>query len=421
MNMTRKRIIQLLLWLSAVLPSVAQDRFPKPDFESGYQYPTFHYAIPDETLWSVVDIILLLAMMSVVAWAVLKQRKRASVFIVSIVSVLYFGFFRSGCVCSIGAIQNVTLSCVDRSYAMPLTVFLFFILPILFTFLFGRVFCAGVCPLGALQELVNIRNFQLSKAVSAVLGIVPWIYLIFAVLYAATRSSFIICRFDPFIGIFRMGGDVGMITFGGLLLAASVFTGRPFCRFLCPYGALLRLFARVSLRQMTITATCINCELCHNACPVDAIRPPCENKVKESRADGVKRLLAYVVFLPVMAVVGALILNAMSHALSYAHKDVRLYDQVMQNEMNPQDIQPIDVEVFFAQGGTIDELTARKTQIQRQFNTGSAIAGALTGVVIGIMLIGLSVKRTRKTYEIDSAACINCGRCFAYCPQNKLA
>lgn len=409
-------ILTVLLLTPAVQ---AQNRFPKPDFESGYQYPEFRHFVPNETLWNAIDLVLLAAMMGVVAWAVLKRRKRTPVFIVSIVSVLYFGFFRSGCICSIGAIQNVTLALTDSSYAMPPAAFLFFILPVLFTFLFGRVFCAGVCPFGALQELVNIKNYKLSKAVSTVLGIVPWVYLIFAILYSVTRSRFIICQFDPFIGIFRFGSDLGLIAFGALLLVASVFTGRPFCRFLCPYGALLSLFSRFSICHPTITPSCINCELCHNACPVDAIRPPYENKVKESRMAGVKRLLAYFVFLPVVAIVGALLLRMTSDTLSRANKDIRLYDLVMQNEENPQDIQPVDVEVFFAQGGTLDELTARTAKIGAAFTTYSTVAGALIGLVIGFTLISLSVKRARKTYEIDRAACVACGRCFGYCPQNR--
>ncbi|MDR2499096.1 MAG: 4Fe-4S binding protein [Tannerellaceae bacterium] len=403
------------------MPIASQNRFPKPDFESGYQYPDLQYSAPNEALWSAVDIFLLVAMMGVVAWATLKRRKRAPMLIISVVSVLYFGFFRSGCVCSIGSVQNVTLAFVDASYTLPIVVFLFFILPVVFTFLFGRVFCSGVCPLGALQEIVNIRNYRLSRSISAVLGVIPWAYLSFALLYAATRSSFIVCRFDPFVGIFRMGGDMGMIAFGGLLLLAAVFTGRPFCRFLCPYGALLSLFSRVSVRNMSITKECINCDLCLNACPVDAIRPPFENKVKESRMDGVRRLLAYFVLLPVAAAAGAFGMNAISPLLAGANKDVRLYEQVMRNEVNPQNIQPVDVEVFFAQGGTIEELSARTAEIRRQFRTYSGIAGGAIGLVVGLTLIGLSVKRTRKTYEIDRAACINCGRCFAYCPQNKLS
>jgi ferredoxin len=421
MKRMMKKMTGVLTVLLLTLTVHAQSRFPKPDFESGYQYPDFRYFVPNEALWDVIDLVLLAAMMGVVTLAVLKQRKRMPVWVVSVVSTLYFGFFRSGCICSIGAIQNVTLALTDDSYAMPPAAFLFFILPVLFTFLFGRVFCAGVCPFGALQELVNIKSYSLSKAVSTVLGIVPWIYLIFAILYAVTRSRFIICQFDPFIGIFRFGSDIGVIVFGALLLIASVFTGRPFCRFLCPYGALLGLFSRFSIRRLTVTPSCINCELCHNACPVNAIRPPYDNKVKENRMAGVKRLLAYFVFLPVMAFAGALMLRMTSDSLSRANKDIRLYDLVMQNEENPQNIQPVDVEVFFAQGGTLDELTARTAKISAAFTTYSTFAGAMTGLVIGFTLISLSVKRTRKTYEIDPAACVSCGRCFGYCPQNREA
>jgi ferredoxin len=395
------------------------NRFPKPDFESGYQYPVFNYLVPGETILVALDLILLVLLMSLVAWAVIRKRTRKPVFWVSVVSVIYFGFFRSGCVCSIGAIQNVSLALVDSSYAMPLNVLLFFMLPILFTLLFGRVFCAGVCPLGALQEVVNVKNYRLPRSLTAVLGIIPWIYLIFAILFAVTRSRFIICRFDPFIGIFRMGGDIGLIVAGSLLLIAAIFTGRPFCRFLCPYGALLSLFSRVSIWKMKITPACINCELCHHACPLDAIRPPYGNKVKESRMQGVKRILMYLVFLPFMALTGAFLMRMMSDSFSRANKDVRLYDMVAQYESEPQDTQPLDVEVFYAQGGTLEELTARAGSIRSGFKTYSAIAGALTGLVIGFTLIGLSLKRTRKTYEIDDTACVSCGRCFNYCPQNR--
>jgi ferredoxin len=414
-----RRVFTVLSVLFLPLAAAAQNRFPKPDFESGYRYPEFSYFVPNETLWGVIDIALLVVMMGIAAYAVLKRRKRTPVFVVSIISVLYFGFFRSGCVCSVGAIQNVALSFVDASYVIPLAVFLMFMLPILFTFLFGRVFCAGVCPFGALQELVNVKSFRLSKAVSAVLGVIPWVYLIFAILYAATRSQLIICRFDPFIGIFRLGGDFGMIAFGSLLLIASVFIGRPFCRFLCPYGALLSLFARFSVRQVTITPSCISCDLCRHACPVNAIRPPYENRVKENRMAGVKRLLAYFVLLPVAALTGALLLRTASDSLSSASKDVRLYEQVMQNEENPQDVQPVDVEVFFSQEGRIDELALRVAGIRGTFRTYSTIAGALVGLVIGLSLVNLSLKRSRKTYEIDRSACVACGRCFSYCPQNK--
>jgi ferredoxin len=302
---------------------------------------------------------------------------------------------------------------------MPVSVLLFFILPLLFAFLFGRVFCAGVCPFGALQELVNIKNYRLSKAATAVLGIIPWVYLILAVLFAVTQSRFIICRFDPFVGIFRMGGDMPLIAFGVVLLVLSIFTGRPFCRFICPYGALLSLFAHVSVWRMKITKQDFNnCELCHNACPVDAIRPPYENKLKESRLTGVKRILTYVLILPLMAVTGGLMMRMMSDSLSRVHKEVRLYEMVIEHEQNPQDILSLELEAFYTLERTAEGLAEQVELIKKDFRLYATIIGVFLGIVFGFTLIGLSLKRTRKQYEIDDAQCVNCARCFNYCPQN---
>ena len=398
----------------------AQNRFPKPDFESGYQYPDLQYAVPNETLWVILDLLLLVALMGIVTWALYKRHTRGPIFWVSLISVGYFGFFREGCVCSIGSIQNIALALVDDSYHLPLTVLLFFLLPILFAFLFGRVFCAGVCPFGALQELVNVKNYRISEAITAALKVIPWLYLIFAVLYAVTRSQFIICQFDPFIGIFRLGGDMGLILFGALLLVMSIFTGRPFCRFLCPYGALLSLFSSVSIWKIKLTRkSCINCELCHNSCPVDAIRPPYANKLKESRSAGVRRLLAYFVVLPVMIIAGALLMRMARPNLSRAHKDVRLYDQVIQHEAQPEEELSLELEAFYGQGRSVEEITALYEAKVTEYRFWCTIAGALIGLVIGLALIRLSVKRSRKQYEINHANCVACGQCFNYCPQNK--
>ena len=398
----------------------AQNRFPKPDFESGYQYPDLQYAVPNETVWIIIDLLLLVVLMGIVTWALYKKHTRGPIFWVSLISVGYFGFFREGCVCSIGSIQNIALALVDDSYHLPLTVLLFFLLPILFAFLFGRIFCAGVCPFGALQELVNVKNYRISEAITAALKVIPWLYLIFAVLYAVTRSQFIICQFDPFIGIFRLGGDMGLILFGALLLVMSIFTGRPFCRFLCPYGALLSLFSSVSIWKIKLTRkSCINCELCHNSCPVDAIRPPYANKLKESRSAGVRRLLGYFVVLPIMIVAGALLMRIASPNLSRAHKDVRLYDQVIQHEAQPEEELSLELEAFYGQGRSVEEITALYEAKLVEYRFWSTIAGALIGLVIGLALIRLSVKRSRKQYEINHANCVACGQCFSYCPQNK--
>ena len=407
---------------TALLPLVqvsAQNRFPKPDFESGYQYPDLYYHTPNELLWEVLDVVMLLALLLTATWAIYKRRK--PMIWVSVVSGLYFGFFREGCVCSVGSIQNVVLALADGTYSMPWNVLLFFLLPVVFALIFGRVFCSGVCPIGALQELVNVRNGKMNKAVEAVLGLLPWLYLILTILFAATRSQFLICRFDPFIGIFRMGGDMGLLVFGIVLLVISVFTGRPFCRFLCPYGALLSLFSAVSVRKIEITQKkCINCELCHNACPVDAIRAPYANNVKEERMEGVKRIIGYMLVLPVLMAAGALLMRASSDSLSTANREVRLHEMVTEYEAqsDPQTI-ALEVEAFYMEGRTMEDLAASADAVRAQFRTISTWCGAFMGLVLSIALIRFSVKRRRETYEIDMSSCVACGKCFDYCPQNK--
>ena len=416
-----KKLLNSLVLLLAGWKAAAISRFPRPDFESGYQYPEYTYAVPNEMLWDIIDVAMLLILMGIVTWALYKKRTRGPILWSSVVSVAYFGFFRGGCVCSVGSIQNVALAFVDNSYSLPLAVFLFFMIPIIGAFLFGRVFCSGVCPLGALQDLVNVKNYRINKAVAGALSVIPWIYLAFALLYALTRTRFIICQFDPFIGIFRLGGDIGMIAFGVILLVMSVFTGRPFCRFLCPYGALLSIFSSVSVFKIGITPKpCINCELCHNSCPVDAIEAPYGNKVNESNRTGVKRLLAYMLIIPVLMAAGGLLMRQAAPQLARANREVRLYSQVMYFEDHPDGEMIPEVEAFYSQGRTLEDLISSYEEVHKDFRLYGTLAGMLIGLVIGVKLVRLSLKRGRKQYEIAHSRCVACGKCFSYCPQNRV-
>ena len=93
---------------------------------------------------------------------------------------------------------------------------------------------------------------------------------------------------------------------------------------------------------------------------------------------------------------------------------------VVQHEAYPQNLLSVDLEAFYGQEGDVGDLTQKYNVILSEFKFYSTVAGAFIGLVVGMALIGFSVKRTRKLYEIDHAACVDCGRCFSYCPQNKV-
>jgi NosR/NirI family transcriptional regulator, nitrous oxide reductase regulator len=261
------------LW-GASGPAWAMERFPPPDFDSGYTIPPM--VVPDARTGAAdwLDVALYGAALVLMTWLVLYRRSRNSVSVLSVAALAYFGFYRQGCVCPIGAIQNVALGLASSEYALPLTVIVIFALPVVFSLFFGRVFCGGVCPLGAIQDVVLVRAVRVPRPLAAALGVLPYVYLGAAVLLAATDALFFICRYDPFVGFFRLTGSFGMLVYGGILLALAMVVSRPYCRFLCPYGALLSLCSRLAWRGVSVTPDqCIACTLCKDVCPVDAIQP----------------------------------------------------------------------------------------------------------------------------------------------------
>ena len=407
-------LIILLCW-HAVL--YAQDRFPRPEFETGYEYPTNQMPVQRAPGWEYFDVAVLIAALSVASWLALKKRSRKGLIWLSLFSLAYFGFYRQGCICAVGSVQNVALALFNTGYTIPLTALLFFIIPLGFALAYGRVFCAGVCPLGAIQELTGFMPVKLPKSVESVLVTIPFIYLALAILFAAINSQFIICRYDPFIGIFRLNAPYTMIVFGALLLIAGIFINRPYCRYLCPYGVLLNIFSRFSSRHLTITpAECINCRLCEGACPYDAILPSDINPKKEEPEKSRKRFLTYLILLPLFAVSGALVLYNLSFGLAKVNSDVRLAQEIRIEKNSGVEALSKAAIAFKESGKSEEDLFAEELVIMNRFRKASPWAGIFLGLSLGISLVSLSTRRVRNEYKPHQGKCVSCGRCFRYCP-----
>lgn len=283
MNVLRKTTILTLLGLLFVSGSArALERFPQPEFESGYSEPSMTTPMQRGTWREIVDVGLLVVAMSAAAWVALKSRKRGAMVILTLVCLGYFGFYRQVPVWPIPLIQNVTLSLADPSYTISLAMLAFFLLPLLFALLFGRVFCAAVCPLGALQSMLLVRPVRVPDWLHRGLRVIPFIYLGGAVMLAAMGLTFIVNVYDPFVMFFRFSGTTPVLVVIGIFLLVSTVVGRPYCRYLCPYGALLALISRFAWLRVSITPDeCIKCSLCEDACPYGAIQKPVPEGVSE--------------------------------------------------------------------------------------------------------------------------------------------
>lgn len=152
------------------------------------------------------------------------------------------------------------------------------------SFCFRKSFCSWLCPIGTLSEWlwragrsIFGRNFLLPRRVDIALRSLKYV-LLGLFLYAVGSMS------APAIRAFMEGpygiiADVKMLNFFrhlsltaavtlGVLAVASIFLQNFWCRYLCPYGALLGLAARFSpARIRREPEACIDCAKCAKACP----------------------------------------------------------------------------------------------------------------------------------------------------------
>jgi polyferredoxin len=151
-------------------------------------------------------------------------------------------------------------------------------------FLFRKAFCSWLCPVGTLSEYLwqagrklFRRNFLLPRWLDIPLRSLKYLLLGFFVWAVSTMSADAIAAFmrSPYgviadvkmLNFFRFIGETGLIVLG-ILALASVFVQNFWCRYLCPYGALLGLtsfFSPLGIRREP--SACIDCAKCAKACP----------------------------------------------------------------------------------------------------------------------------------------------------------
>ncbi len=155
----------------------------------------------------------------------------------------------------------------------------------LMSLVFGKSFCSWMCPVGLLSELLgdfgkrltgwrgkfpNWLDWPLRSPKYLLLGF--FVYSIFFLMNEASLKQFLDSPYN-------LVSDVKMYYFFAnitrfslivlaVLFAASIFVRNFWCRFLCPYGALLGITSLLSPQKIKRNAvSCIDCGKCAKVCP----------------------------------------------------------------------------------------------------------------------------------------------------------
>lgn len=416
----------LLMLLAWTTPWVgAESRFPPPDFtETNHSIPTTTTPAARAEWLQGLDVAVLLTALGIAVWLVHKRRSRRGLFWLGLFSMAYFGFWRKGCVCAIGAPQNVILGLFDATYAVPLSVIVFFAAPLLVSLFAGRAFCAGVCPHGALQDLLLVKPVKVPSWLEHALSLLPFIFLGFGLTFAATGTGFPICRYDPIVPIFRLNGPGLLIILAVVTLAIGLFVGRPYCRFLCPYGALLKLGALASKWKVRVTPdVCTQCQLCSQSCPYGAMREPTSGKADPKQLPAERRRLGWLLaLLPVLIAAGVWIGGMLTVPVSKLNPTVALAERYLEEQKAPTNPGVMTPEALSLERAARapEALMARAAQVRERFRMACLVFGGWVGLVLGVKLLGLALRTEQKDFEPDRGGCFACARCFRSCPQELI-
>lgn len=148
--------------------------------------------------------------------------------------------------------------------------------------LLGPVFCGWVCPLGSIQEwfgkigsriFAKKYNHFVPIKIDRILRYLRIIILILVVYMTIQSAQLLFQNIDPYFALFNFWtGEVATTAIIVLLitLVGSLFIERPWCKYLCPYGAFLGFFNKIRIFKIRRNSkTCINCHKCDESCPMN--------------------------------------------------------------------------------------------------------------------------------------------------------
>lgn len=168
--------------------------------------------------------------------------------------------------------------------AHPAGFFIFFAI-VLVSIVFGKAFCSWLCPVGFLSELIGDfgkkifgKDLKLPKLLDYPFRSLKYLllgFLFYSVFFLMSTTALQAFLDSPYnlvsdVKMYYFFADISrfsLIVIGILFLLSIVLRGF-WCRYLCPYGALLGFTSLLSPNKIKRNAiSCIDCGLCNKACP----------------------------------------------------------------------------------------------------------------------------------------------------------
>ncbi len=163
-----------------------------------------------------------------------------------------------------------------------------FVAILLVSFFFGKSFCSWICPIGFISETVGDfgekiqkklfgKKLRIPKYLDYPLRSLKYLLLFFFLYYIIGMSAEALQAFldAPYnvvadIKMYEFFADISrfaLIVIGTLFLLSIVIRNF-WCRYLCPYGALLGILSIFSFNRIKRNVdTCTDCKACTVVCP----------------------------------------------------------------------------------------------------------------------------------------------------------
>jgi ferredoxin len=218
--------------------------------------------------------------------AVVPGRTRVTRGLILVFALAYFGFLQASCPRLPGALELILVHLFDGNPILMHVIKVGAIVGL--GVAFGRYYCGWICPKGAIQQYIFRPGLglQVPPRLDRALKWGKYVTLAALVVYAVVAHDQLFRHIGPFRVIFNLDGPTPLVVWLVVVLLASVFIERAYCRYFCPEGGLLAIAQLLSPYRVRLdTDGCTSCGRCAKACPVDAFVMEGKRPVRISRTE----------------------------------------------------------------------------------------------------------------------------------------